>query len=237
MAIVIVRDNVMLVSSCREDGNMKGDDVETEARRRFFLKMIGVKDPPRGAAWMRPDHGADIMFARHRGNFFCDGLFTDLIGLPLALTTADCFPVLVTYKPLHLIALLHCGRKGADLRICSQLLTRWRRMWGVIDASRVRVEFGPGICGSCYQIVSLRQLTKGNETSRKLWFAAASPLRDGRYEIDLKKFITLECMQMGVSADHIGDKLGICTYENDELFYSHRRKDKERFITVAMMIR
>lgn len=237
MSIVIVRDNVMLMSSVREDGDMKGDDAETETRRQGFLKIMGAKDPSSGAVWMRPDHGADIMFAKHRGNFFCDGLFTDVARLPLALATADCFPVLVIYKPLNLIALLHCGWKGADLRICSQLLTRWRRLFGAIDVSKIHVEFGPGICGSCYEVLSPRQLAQGNETSRKLWTAACAPSGDGRYGVDLKKFVTLECLEMGIKARHIHDRMSLCTYEKHELFYSHRRNDKERFMTVAMIMK
>lgn len=79
-----------------------------------------------------------------------DGLITNDPRVCLGIHVADCGPVFIVDPILRVIALLHSGRKGAELGITSTAIEKMRREFGC-DPARLVVQLGPCIRPPLYE--------------------------------------------------------------------------------------
>lgn len=80
-----------------------------------------------------------------------DGLITDVPGLVLFTTHADC-PPLYFYDPVRrVIALSHSGWKGTVARIGAVTIRRMQERFGCRPED-IHAAIGPSICSGCYEI-------------------------------------------------------------------------------------
>ncbi len=99
-------------------------------------------------------HGADVVthggawrgWLRGQG---VDGHVTATRGTALAVTVADCTPVLV-WHPAGGIAALHAGWRGTAARILDAGMTALAALG--FPADECEVWLGPAICGRCYEV-------------------------------------------------------------------------------------
>jgi copper oxidase (laccase) domain-containing protein len=80
-----------------------------------------------------------------------DGLLTNRSGLCLAIYVADCAAVYLADKEVRAIGLLHAGKKGTELGIVPQAITRMREAFGS-DPSKIVVQISPCIRPPNYEI-------------------------------------------------------------------------------------
>jgi len=180
-----------------------------ENRRR----LIAALDlPARQLARAEQVHGARVAPARGgriaRG---ADGLFTGRPRLPLAVSTADCFPVILFAPAERALAALHAGRTGAAGGILDAGAGEIARRFGANLADTIAL-IGPGICERCYPV--------WEKTARE--FPGAVRRRGGRPHLDLAGFIAGRLVSLGIRPRHIL-RSGLCTSCDPAMFFSHRR--------------
>lgn len=169
------------------------------------VAVVRAGDRGRGA------RGPDTVLPR------TDGLLTDVPGLPLGATTADCVPVFLCAPDARVVGLLHAGWRGTVRGILGTALTQLAAEWAV-PASGVHVAFGPAIGGCCYEV--------GEDVASHVVGAGVPPevLRatgPGAWHFDLRAHLLEQCAAAGVPRHQIGIG-GPCTRCESETFFSYR---------------
>jgi YfiH family protein len=146
-----------------------------------------------------------------------DALVTKRPGLAIAVTTADCGPVLLADEQACTVGAAHAGWRGAAAGVLEATLAVMERCGAARD--RIRAALGPMIRQSSYEvgpefIAAFKTQNKANER----FFAPAA--RAGHAYFDLAGYITARLAAAGVR--HIED-LGQCTYSDRARFFSFRR--------------
>ena len=159
-----------------------------------------------------------------------DALLTDVPGVAISVRTADCIPVLL-YDPVNkAIAAVHDGWRGTVQRLSQKVIAEMQRRYGTNPAD-LKAVIGPGIGPESFQV--------GQEVVDA--FASAgfpmdqilkdcgpkAPIEDnpmaGGLHIDLWQANLWLLEEAGVLAANI-KVAGICTYKNNDRFYSARRE-------------
>jgi YfiH family protein len=146
-----------------------------------------------------------------------DALVTKQPGLALAVTTADCGPVLLAEERAGVIAAAHAGWRGAAGGVIEASVAAMERCGA--ERGRIVAALGPMIRQPSYEVGPefVSQFTR-EEAANARFFAAGA--RNGHALFDLAAFIAARLAAAGVR--HIED-IGRCTYGEEECFYSYRR--------------
>jgi YfiH family protein len=183
------------------------DPRSVRANRERLLRALGAD--PACLATAGQVHGAAVRLAERPGHLAaCDALLTTQPGLALAVSTADCAPVLL-WAP-GAVAAVHAGWRGAARGVASAAV-RALAARAACTPRDVTALIGPCIHPCCYPV--------GSEV------AACFPPeclvgRDGATRLDLPRTLTLELQRAGVGACHDVKR---CTSCQSEWFFSHRR--------------
>lgn len=78
-----------------------------------------------------------------------DTLITNEKGVPLAIRTADCAPILIYDPQQELLALIHAGRKGTELQITRKTVLILKESFDSNPKDLI-VKIGPCISPCCY---------------------------------------------------------------------------------------
>ncbi|NPA82966.1 MAG: peptidoglycan editing factor PgeF [Epsilonproteobacteria bacterium] len=182
-----------------------GDDPEVVARnRRRLFEMAQVP----GAIFMDQIHSTRIEYVQSLATPppRCDGIITDRPNLPLAVMSADCYPVLLFDEKRKVVAALHAGRAGAMGQIVAQAL---QRLVDDFKAHQIRGIIAPGIGSCCYEV--------GPEILAQV---EAKYIKRDRF-LDIKGMIKDQLSYFGVQYYDYG----ICTCCNPN-YYSYRREGR-----------
>ena len=146
-----------------------------------------------------------------------DGMATRVPGLVLAIATADCGPVLFADAQAGVVGACHAGWKGALGGVIEATLDAMESLGAA--RGRITAVLGPTIGPDAYEVGA--DFVAG--------FAAADPetlrhfrpsSRSGHSLFDLPAYIGTRLRAAGVA--RAGD-LGLCTYADEDRFYSYRR--------------
>ncbi|GAY30848.1 polyphenol oxidase [Bacteroidaceae bacterium] len=152
-----------------------------------------------------------------------DALITDIPGVCIGISTADCVPILLYDEENHAIAAIHAGWRGTAGHISTKTITAMNRAFGT-HPERLRAVIGPSISEAAFEV--------GDEVYDA--FVAANfpmstiahrcPCNNGgsKWHIDLWAANVLSLEQSGVKLEHIHVS-GICTYTHHDTFFSARR--------------
>lgn len=171
-----------------------------------------------------------------------DGLMTDRPGLLLAVTVADCIPVLVADRKRRVAAAFHAGWRGTVKRIVETGIGRMRLEFGSRPEDLVAA-IGPGAGPCCYavgevvisefesQFIYARQLfheVYSSDSVRNkypmLFLAQRAPGHSDigpQIHLDLVEANRRQLLDAGLRERAI-QIVGGCTNCHPELFYSHR---------------
>ncbi len=168
-------------------------------------------------------HSSVIHKARVDIKLVGDGLFTSKRGLNLSVRTADCLPI-VFYHPKGILALLHAGWKGTALMITKKFLFTMKELYN-LEFKDWEVSLGPSINPENYEI--------GKEVFEFFYKfnIEGIKIRNERYFLDLEESNIKILKKYGVSKIYPFPER---TYSS-ELFYSYRKGDTERNITVGVI--
>jgi YfiH family protein len=189
-----------------------GDPRRDPGARRSLSDRLAIPDR---WAWMRQVHGSDVVRAEGPGELGeADAAFTLIPGLPLAVATADCFPVIIEAD--NAVGIAHAGWRGAALGVVAAL----RRAMEASGAPPQRAAVGPGIGPCCFEVsADVADRFPGNNSVTS-W---------GTSSVDLPG---------ALAADLAGLETwwsGLCTMSGDG-FHSYRRDHtEERQVAVAWL--
>ncbi len=226
-------------------GASVGDDPDAvaENRRRFFA---GLRISSGQVVRVRQVHGDGVLVVNAglagRAGFpgtlleegaAHDAMTTDLPGLALTVSTADCTPILILDPAHKAVAAVHAGWPGTAKRIVVETLVAMRRAYRTVPAD-CQVAIGPSIRGCCYEVDE--PVASAMATALSTWETCAVPTRPGHWRLDLAKVNRLLLEAAGVPREQIED-LGLCTACRKDLFFSHRaeRGKTGRMLNVIML--
>ena len=154
-----------------------------------------------------------------------DGLYTDVPGIILSATFADCVPIFLADRYGRRIAVVHSGWKGTVARIAEKGAA-------ILKAEGTRAEDIIAVIGPC---ISRAHYEVTEEVVRA--FRSVFPERecsdiikktDDRHSlIDLPAACWYTLVHAGVRESNIHFS-GLCTYENPECLFSHRASGGKR---------
>lgn len=101
-------------------GKSTGDDPSNVLEnRRIFCSQLGYS--PEQLAWSKQTHGDEIRIVEAPGGSEGhDALVTDVPRILLAVSTADCTPVLICDPVKRVVAAVHAGWKGTVARLAAK---------------------------------------------------------------------------------------------------------------------
>ncbi|MFI1468690.1 peptidoglycan editing factor PgeF [Streptomyces wuyuanensis] len=134
-------------------GGAVGDDpVAVRTNRGLAAGRLGID--PGLVVWMNQVHGRDVAVVD--GPWAgpdvpaVDAVVTARRGLPLAVLTADCTPVLLADPVAGVVGAAHAGRPGLVAGVVPAAV---EAMVGLgADPSRITARTGPSVCGRCYEV-------------------------------------------------------------------------------------
>ncbi len=193
------------------------------------LERSGV--PGNGVAFARQVHSARVAVATGAGPVGqADILMTERAGLPLAIFTADCLPIVVYDRRARRLAVAHAGWRGtvqAAARAAVDALAKAGGQSGEFVAA-----IGPSIGPCCYEVDGpvIDHLAAAFPGAWREWVTTAAP---GKWMLDLWKANEDQLKDAGLSEAQI-DNPRLCTGCRTDLFYSYRRgRGQGRLVLVA----
>lgn len=146
-----------------------------------------------------------------------DALITDVPGVCIGVSTADCIPIIV-YDPEHrAAAAIHAGWRGTAARIAAKAVAEMGLAYGSRPEALLAA-IGPGISLAAFEV--------GDEVYDEFASAGfdmtAISRREDKWHIDLKECNRLQLVSLGIMPRNI-QVSGICTYNNYTDYFSARR--------------
>jgi polyphenol oxidase len=153
-----------------------------------------------------------------------DGHATGTPGALLAVSVADCVPILAASPGRGAVALLHGGWRGVAAGILEQGVATLRARSGAAPAD-LHVHFGPAICGPCFEV--------GPEVPAQLGLgdvAGHQPVH-----VDLRAHLAARALGLGVPPSQVTVSQW-CTRCGGSPFYSHRGGCNERQLALIGLL-
>ena len=170
------------------------------------------------------DRGKGI--TRERDYTDIDGLITNVLGICLVTTYADCVPLYFLDPVKKVIALSHSGWRGTVGKIGKKTVELMHDNFGS-DPADILAAVGPSVCQDCYE-VSADVIDRFKEVfDRSAWDELFYEKPDGKYQLDLWKANEKIFLEAGIRKDHIA-VTNVCTHCNSEILYSHRAMGDKR---------
>ncbi|MDR3543539.1 MAG: peptidoglycan editing factor PgeF [Desulfosporosinus sp.] len=203
-----------------------GDDpIAVLENRKHWLKQWGV--PLSRVAIGEQVHGTNVLWVNEedggRGSQELETAFPAMDGLVTQSTVglmaffADCVPLFFYYPDLEAVGIAHAGWKGTAQKIGQKVLESFEKVGGYTRDAWVAI--GPSI-GPCCYLVDERVAAQFRANFHATPFLHTQG--EGHYLLDLWEANKTLLMEKGVRPENI-DVASICTADNPEWFFSHRR--------------
>lgn len=216
-----------------------GDNLQHVAANRTILaNELGIADDKvilphqvHGISHCRIDDSFFSLSEEKKGEILegKDIIMTDLSGVCIGVSTADCIPILLHDKPHHVIAAVHAGWRGTkDCAVVAALAAM--KTYYHTDPSQVKAVIGPGISFSSFEVGDevYEQFKESNfpmdifAGKRPNMNAQEFETKPVKWHIDLPYINRHELLTENVRKENILMS-DICTYQHHDDFFSARR--------------
>ena len=219
-------------------GRNRGDEPErVNENWRRFLRDCEI--PGNAVVWGRQVHGSYVhvagaddlrSFQETKAPIEADGFVTDKPGVPLAVFTADCVPVLLQDPKHGVIGAVHSGWRSTVADIGGQVIAKMCALGA--DASEIRIAIGPAI-DRCHfevgpEVIEAVDALLGDVA------CAYYRAQGEKFYLDLRGVVRERFLQLGVKTENI-ELIGGCTMCNPDLYWSHRFTKGERGSQAAVI--
>jgi YfiH family protein len=194
------------------------DPARVAENRRRMAEDLGVA--PEALVSVHQVHSADAVLVESSWTGErprADGMATRQLEMALAITTADCGPVLFADPHAGVVGAAHAGWKGALTGVLESTLAAMERLGARRD--KTIAVLGPMISQDAYEVGPdfMNRFTEADASNERFFRPSE---RAGHQMFDLPSYIAarLEAAGIGEFAS-----LGLCTYSDEERFYSYRR--------------
>ncbi|WP_457637500.1 peptidoglycan editing factor PgeF [Oceanithermus sp.] len=189
------------------------EEYLVQENRRRLLAAFG--SPP--LARLEQVHGTTVHLVEGPGVWEGDGLVTATPGLALAVSVADCYPLLLEDPASGAVAALHAGWRGTLGNILDEAVGLLQRSFDS-RPEKLRLAVGPGIGGTCYQV----DADLADRFALAGWAGAvlADPA-PGKARLDLTAVIRTQALAAGLRLKNLWFA-GVCTHCHPG-YFSYRR--------------
>ena len=194
------------------------EPAKVQENRRRMADALGVKPNALISVYQVHSPDAVIVEGPWRGERpKADAMVTATPGLALAITTADCGPVLFTDLDARVIGAAHAGWRGAVTGVLESTLTAMERLGA--RRERIVAVLGPTISQKAYEVGPdfIKRFTD-EAPGHERFFRQAEKADHAMF--DLPGFIGARLEAAGVGEF---TNLDLCTYSDEERFFSYRR--------------
>lgn len=189
-------------------GDLRSDTV----RRSAISDELGIRSD---WAFVHQVHGTGIVEAVTPGQLGdADGIVAATSGIPIAVATADCVPVII--EATTAVAVVHAGWRGAAAGVVSAALDY---MIARGHEPR-RAAIGPAIGPCCYEVGPEVTAQFPGHIAQTTW---------GTESVDIPGYIQEQLAGLAVWVS------GECTYTSARLYSWRRDGTKQRQVTVAWL--
>lgn len=194
--------------------NMRVEDmVLSDQTHTTNVRVITEED--RGKGILKPQDYSDV-----------DGMITNVPGIVLVTSYADCVPLYFVDPVRKAIGLSHSGWKGTVGHIGQKTVWNMHEVYGT-EPKDIVAAIGPSICQSCYEVSDdVAEAFRANFTADE----AADILLDkgnGKYQLDLWKANWYVLTDAGILPEHLS-VTDLCTACHPDLLWSHRKTNGQR---------
>lgn len=161
-----------------------------------------------------------------------DALVTDVPGLPLAVFTADCIPILLFDPVRRAVGAVHAGWRGTALGIAPLAVETMCNCYGCAP-SDIRAAIGPGISRCCFETHEdvPNAMTEAMGAAALPYITADT---GGKFHVDLKGLNACRLEHAGLAPDHIAVSAD-CTACLSDRYWSHRITQGQRGSQAALI--
>lgn len=181
------------------------EDLKLDVDAQAFLKQV---------------HEDQIQVVEHNSDF-CkqgDAIITNLEKVLLFIRTADCFPIFLIDVEQRVVGLVHAGWRSANKMLLSKTIDKMCAQYSS-NINSLMMFVGPALSREAFEVQE-DFLCHDN-------FLPYIDSENDRYLFDLNQYLQDEAMACGIDPENILD-LSICTYQNNDLFYSYRKGDADK---------
>ena len=156
-----------------------------------------------------------------------DGLITDIPGMTLATSFADCVPLFFLDPAHNAIGLAHSGWRGTAARMGAHMIQAMKETFGS-DPSQMYAAIGPSICQDCYEVSQdVAEIFYEEFPSYKEEKSLLYRKENGKYQLNLWRANEIVLQEAGILPEKLSFP-GICTCCNPNLLFSHRASQGKR---------
>ena len=156
---------------------------------------------------------AEVQKARLEG---VDALMTDMAGVCIGVSTADCIPILLFDKAHHASCAIHAGWRGTVKRIVEKAVAQMVYVYGSRPAD-IQAQIGPGIHLESFEVGD-----EVYEAFANVGFASDAVKMGPKWHIDLPACNRQQLLASGIPSSQISVS-PIDTYQQYDLYFSARR--------------
>ncbi|HAH24729.1 MAG TPA: peptidoglycan editing factor PgeF [Prolixibacteraceae bacterium] len=153
-----------------------------------------------------------------------DALITNEPGLFVCVQTADCVPILLFDPHQKVVAAIHAGWRGTVSKIARIAVQQMTDSFGC-DPVHIIAGIGPSIHMHAYEVGP--EVVEAVEANFRNSSALLKPsLTEGKAYFDLWEANQTVLKESGLAEENI-EVMGLCSFEQADLFYSARRDGVE----------
>ena len=194
--------------------NMRVEDMVL-SDQTHTTNVRGITEEDRGKGILKPQDYSDV-----------DGMITNVPGIVLVTSYADCVPLYFVDPVRKAIGLSHSGWKGTVGHIGQKTVWKMHEVYGS-EPKDIVAAIGPSICQSCYEVSDdVAEAFRANFTADEV----ADILLDkgnGKYQLDLWKANWYVLTDAGILPEHLS-VTDLCTACHPDLLWSHRKTNGQR---------
>ncbi|OFY83437.1 MAG: hypothetical protein A3F72_20555 [Bacteroidetes bacterium RIFCSPLOWO2_12_FULL_35_15] len=202
--------------------SVNDDEQNVRKNRELFFGRLGIELSKVSRCYQV--HGNDVLLVNEPvTNEKHDAQITNKPNVYLAVSIADCTPILIHDEKENAIAAIHAGWRGTVGGIVSNTLHKMQENFGT------KGENCKAFIGAC---IGYENFEVGDDVAK--YFDDSMKRFDEqklKWFVDLKKANREQLIGFGVLKENI-ETSTYCTVKNNDLFFSHR---KEKGVTGRMM--
>jgi YfiH family protein len=225
---VIDSEEVIAAQSTRLDGvspapfhslnlglSVTDDEANVQKNRELFFGGLGINVSQ--LALSHQVHQNKVLVVERAGRTEgYDAQITNKPGVFLAVSVADCVPILIHDERNDAVAAIHAGWRGTVTGAVTNALKQMKRIYGT-NGRHCKAFIGAGISFDVFEVgeevaVNFHDNFKRFDEEKKKWF------------VDLKAANKQQLTDFGISDDQI-EVSDYCTVKNNDLFFSHRKEN------------
>ena len=146
-----------------------------------------------------------------------DALMTNLEGVCIGVSTADCIPVLLYDKETHAVCAIHAGWRGTVRRVVVRAIEAMTAAYGT-RPQQLTAQIGPGIHIDSFEV--------GDEVyhafAQEGFDMSAISRREAKWHIDLPECNRLQLLTAGIEPQNVKAS-NVCTFRQANDYFSARR--------------